>query len=126
MEEIFATDKTRKLIPRIQTFVENELYPLETTENLTHNFSQVAKVLDEKRQLVKQAGLWGIQLSEEEGGQGLTLCEFGQISEILAFSPFGHYTFNCQAPDIGNMELMHKYAPQNLKDKYLHPLMEGN
>jgi acyl-CoA dehydrogenase len=125
MEEIFATDKTKKLVPQIKEFVENELYPLETPENLLHNFSHVAKTLDKKRQLVKQAGLWGLHLPKEDGGLDLTLCEFGQISEILASSPFGHYTFNTQAPDIGNTELMHKYAPKHLKDEYLKPLMNG-
>ena len=125
MEEIFATDKTRKLVPQIREFVENELFPLETTENLLHNFSHVAKTLDKKRKLVKKANLWGLHLPEEDGGLNLTLCEFGQISEVLATSPFGHYTFNTQAPDIGNTELMHKYAPKHLKDEYLKPLMEG-
>ena len=125
MEEIFATDKTRKLVPQIREFVENELFPLETTENLMHDFSHVAKTLDKKRKLVKKANLWGLHLPEEDGGLNLTLCEFGQISEVLATSPFGHYTFNTQAPDIGNTELMHKYAPKHLKDEYLKPLMEG-
>lgn len=126
MEPIFATDHTRELIPRIREFIENEIIPLETAEHLTGNFSKVAKILDQKRELVKQAGLWGLQHSEDEGGLGLTLCEFGQVSEVLAYSPFGHYTFNCQAPDIGNMELMHKYAPEHLKQQYLEPLKEGH
>jgi alkylation response protein AidB-like acyl-CoA dehydrogenase len=75
--------------------------------------------------LVKKAGLWGLQHTVEEGGHGLSLCEFGQVSEVLASTPFGHYTFNCQAPDIGNMELIGRYASQAIKDKYLHPLIEG-
>jgi alkylation response protein AidB-like acyl-CoA dehydrogenase len=33
--------------------------------------------------------------------------------------------FNCNAPDIGNMELMHQFASAELKEKYLHPLMNG-
>lgn len=125
MEPIFATDHTRALIPRIRDFIQNEIIPLETTEHLTGNFSKVARLLDEKRELVKKAGLWGLQHSVAEGGLGLSLCEFGQISEVLAYSPFGHYTFNCQAPDIGNMELLHKYAPEPLKQTYLEPLKEG-
>ncbi|WP_266369125.1 acyl-CoA dehydrogenase family protein [Tellurirhabdus rosea] len=126
MEDLFATERTRELLPRIRDFVQNELYPLETTENLTHHFSHVEPILQQKRQLVKKAGLWGLHLPEEDGGLNLTLCEFGQISEVLASSPFGHFVFNTQAPDIGNTELMHKYAPGHLKDRYLKPLMEGD
>lgn len=125
MESLFATDRLRTLLPRIQAFVETELYPLETTENLTGNFSRIEPLLQEKRKLVKEAGLWGLHLPEADGGLNLTLCEFGQISEVLARSPFGHFVFNTQAPDIGNTELLHKYAPEHLKEKYLKPLMEG-
>lgn len=125
MEPIFATDHTRELIPRLREFIQKELIPLETAEHLTGNFSKVAKILDQKRELVRRAGLWGLQHSVDEGGLGLSLCEFGQVSEVLAYSPFGHYTFNCQAPDIGNMELMHRHAPDHLKQTYLEPLKEG-
>lgn len=126
MEPLFATPQTEALAPRIREFVLNELVPLETTEHLTGNFSIVARVLDQKRELVRKAGLWGLQHSLDEGGLGLSLCEFGQISELLAWSPFGHYTFNCQAPDIGNMELMHRHAPDTLRNRYLDPLKEGH
>ncbi|HEV7349114.1 acyl-CoA dehydrogenase family protein [Telluribacter sp.] len=125
MEEIFATEKTRNLVPRIQEFVQNELVPLETAEHLTGNFSKVARQLDEKRELVKKAGLWNLQWSEVEGGHGLSLCEFGQVSEALAWTPFGHYTFNCQAPDIGNMELLHRHASEDIKHRFLEPLKAG-
>ncbi len=125
METLFATERLKALLPRIQTFVETELYPLETTENLTRNFSLVEPLLLEKRKRVKAAGLWGLHLPEADGGLDLTLCEFGQISEVLARSPFGHFVFNTQAPDIGNTELLHKYAPALLKEKYLKPLMAG-
>jgi alkylation response protein AidB-like acyl-CoA dehydrogenase len=125
METLFITDKLKDLLPKIKAFVETELYPLETTENLAHNFSFIEPILQEKRALVKKAGLWGLHLSVEDGGLGLTLCEFGQISEVLASSPFGHFVFNTQAPDIGNTELLHKYAHKHLKDKYLKPLMDG-
>ncbi|WP_128545518.1 acyl-CoA dehydrogenase family protein [Larkinella soli] len=125
MEDLFATDQTRDLVPRIRAFVETELFPLETAEYLTGRFSRVAALLDQKRDLVKKAGLWGLQLGAGEGGPGLTLCEFGQVSEVMAASPFGHYTFNCQAPDIGNMELMHRHASDALKSRYLEPLRDG-
>jgi acyl-CoA dehydrogenase len=125
MENLFATERLRQLLPRIREFVETELYPLESTENLTRNFSYVEPLLLKKRQLVRKAGLWGLHLPQKEGGLELTLCEFGQISEVLAHSPFGHFVFNTQAPDIGNTELLHRYAPVHLKERYLKPLMQG-
>ncbi len=124
-ETLFLTDKLKTILPKIKEFLVNEIYPLETSEHLTGKFSKVAKILDQKRELVRAAGLWGLQHTEEEGGLGLTLCEFGQVSELLATTPFGHYTFHCQAPDIGNMELIGKYASQEIKDRFLHPLIEG-
>ena len=33
--------------------------------------------------------------------------------------------FGCQAPDIGNTELLHKFASDELKERYLKPLMAG-
>ena len=98
MESLFATKRLRSLLPQIQEFVETELYPLETTENLTQDFSRIEPTLLAKRKRVKEAGLWGMHLPEADGGLDLTLCEFGQISEVLARSPFGHFVFNTQAP----------------------------
>lgn len=118
MENIFASDKLNDFLPRVKSFVETELYPLETVEILTKPFSKIKKTLDKKRELVKNAGLWGLQ-------HHLTLLEFGQVSEILAMTPFGHYVFNCQAPDIGNMELLEKHANDQLKHDWLVALMRG-
>ncbi len=113
------------LLQKIKSFVETELYPLETTENLTGNFSQIEPILLRLREKVKEVGLWGLALPLDMGGKGLSLMQFGKVSEILAKSPFGHFTFNSQAPDIGNMELLHKYASKEIKDKYLNPLAKG-
>ena len=125
MEEVFATDRLKELLPKVTHFVKTELLPLEK-EYHHRPFAEVAKVLKQKRELVKAAGLWGLHLPKKEGGLGLTLCEFGQLSEAMAMAPFyGHYTFNCQAPDIGNMELISKFGTEEIKKQFLHQLLEG-
>jgi acyl-CoA dehydrogenase len=118
MENLFTSDKLNELLPKVRAFVETELFPIETVENLTKPFSKIQKTLDKKRELVKNLGLWGLQ-------HHLSLLEFGQVSEVLAMTPFGHYVFNCQAPDIGNMELLAKHAPDTLKHDWLVGLMKG-
>jgi alkylation response protein AidB-like acyl-CoA dehydrogenase len=125
MEPIFATDRLRELLPKVRAFVDSELIPLEKDHH-SRTPAETFALLDKKRDLVRKAGLWGIHLSKDEGGLGLTLCEFGQVSEQLAWAPlYGHYAFNCQAPDIGNMELLSKFGTADQKKNYLHPLMEG-
>jgi alkylation response protein AidB-like acyl-CoA dehydrogenase len=102
MEQIFATERLAALLPQVKAFVLEELVPLEK-DHTTRPFKQTEKILEQKREKVKALGLWNLHLPKEEGGQGLTLCEFGQISEALSLAPYyGQYTFNCQAPDIGN------------------------
>jgi alkylation response protein AidB-like acyl-CoA dehydrogenase len=126
METIFTTERVRPLLARVCEFVQTELIPLEDGFS-HHSLGAIIPILDQKRQQVKAAGLWGLHLSKAEGGHGLTLCEFGQISEVLAHAPFfGHYVFGCQAPDIGNTELLHKFASEELKERYLKPLMAGD
>ena len=125
MEEIFITPRIQNLLPAIRNFVETELVPLEK-DHSNRKGKETEALLQEKRKLVKENGWWNLHLSKEQGGMGLTLCEFGQISEILSLAPYyGQYTFNCQAPDIGNTELLNHYASPEIKAKFLQPLIEG-
>ena len=39
--------------------------------------------------------------------------------------PIGHYVFNCQAPDAGNIEILHKYGTESQQAQYLKPLVDG-
>ncbi len=73
----------------------------------------------------KRIGGWAPHLSPEHGGMGLSLVQFARVSEALGRSPIGHWLCNCQAPDIGNMELMHSHAAAALQTRWLAPLMHG-
>ncbi len=124
MNQLFATDKLKTLYPKVKTFVEEELYPTEL-HLLKGDWKETEQILNAKRQIAKKLGLWAPYLSVEEGGLGLSMVEFGQISELLGTSVIGHYVLNCQAPDIGNIELLHQFASDEIKETYLKPLMNG-
>jgi alkylation response protein AidB-like acyl-CoA dehydrogenase len=108
----------------IETFLREELIPLEK-DFLTGETAELMPVLDNKRSQVKELGLWLPHLPKEYGGMGLSLTEFAHVSEILGFSPLGHYVFNCQAPDVGNMELLLHFGSDEQKERYLIPLAKG-
>ncbi len=124
MVELFATDHLRKLLPRYRAFIQEELYPLEIAL-INIPFNEADQILQQKRKLARKQGLWAPYLPEAEGGAGLSLTEFGQISEVMGTTPFGHFVFNCNAPDIGNIELLHRHAAPALKKKFLQPLIQG-
>ena len=124
MVDIFASDRLQKVFPAFKLFIEQELLP-EEKKLLSLPFYEATKILDIKRNKARELGLWAPYLPESEGCMGLTMLEFAQVSEQMATTPFGHYVFNCQAPDIGNIELLHKHASSALQEQFLKPLMKG-
>ena len=56
---------------------------------------------------------------------GLSLMEFAFVSEELGRTPLGHYSFHCQAPDVGNMEILHEFGTPEQKRTWLEPLAAG-
>jgi alkylation response protein AidB-like acyl-CoA dehydrogenase len=118
------TDRVRTLLPKIQDFLRAEVYALEA-DFLRRPFRELLPALKEKRDEVKALGLWAPHLPEEYGGLGLSLSEFALVSEELGRTPLGHYVFNCQAPDIGNMEVLISHATPAQKETYLLPLVRG-
>lgn len=119
-----ASNRLKEILTRVQEFLEQELYPLET-EARSKSWNQLVPLLEEKRLQVKQLGLWTPQVPEAWGGLGLSVWEFGQVSAVLGQSPYGHYVFNCQAPDAGNMEILIEFGTAMQQERFLKPLLAG-
>lgn len=118
------SDKMQTIIAMIDEFVEKELVSLEPGF-LARPLSELWPVLEEKRLLVKQMELWAPNHPREYGGMELDLMEHALVSESLGRSPLGHYVFGCQAPDAGNIEILHMYGTAEQKAAYLAPLVAG-
>jgi alkylation response protein AidB-like acyl-CoA dehydrogenase len=116
--------KMQTILGMINEFVDRELIPLEP-EFLTQPASSLEPVFAEKRRMVKQMELWAPNHPREYGGMGLDLMEHALVSEALGRSPLGHYVFGCQAPDAGNIEILHQFGSEEQKRTYLQPLVDG-
>jgi alkylation response protein AidB-like acyl-CoA dehydrogenase len=116
--------RVKPLVERLRAFVQEEVVPLEPAF-LNGEFVALLPQLAEVRAHVRAAGLWAPHLPERYGGLGLSLHEFAYVSEELGRSPLGHYAFNCQPPDIANMELLLRYGSEEQKQHYLEPLACG-
>ena len=119
------SDRVREVRQTAREFMKKEIYPLEA--KFRHDgFAAVLPDLREARAKAKETGLWAAHLPEEWGGAGLSLTEFAHLSEELGRSPLGHYAFNVQAPDVGNMELLLSHGTAEQKDRWLRPLVRGD
>ena len=119
-----VSEKMQTIIGMINEFVDKELIPMEA-EFLSHDFHEMLPAIREKQEMVKKMELWAPNFPAELGGMGLSLLEHGLVSEALGRSPLGHYTFWCQAPDAGNVEILHMFGNEEQKEKYLKPLIQG-
>lgn len=118
------SEKMQIILEMIEEFVEKELIPLETAF-MNKSFKEMLPALKEKREMVKKMELWGPNYPKEIGGMGLSLLEHGLVSEALGRTPIGHYIFGCQAPDAGNIEILHLHGNIEQKADYLNPLVSG-
>ncbi len=116
--------KVKSLRGILREFMQKEVYPLEPRLR-REGFKALVPLLREKRERARQTGLWAAHVPEKFGGAGLSLTEFAHMSEELGRSPIGHYLFNCQAPDVGNMEILMEYGTPEQQQRFLQPLVRG-
>ena len=109
----------------VTAFIEEHAIPLEP-RLFKEGFAAILPELTALRARVREMGLWAPHLPPNLGGRGYSLLPFAQISETLGRSPLGHYLFNCQAPDIGNMEILLAYGTPEQRERFLLPLTRGD
>jgi acyl-CoA dehydrogenase len=112
-------------LAEVRDFLETEAYPLER-EFLGKEFEEMLPALNKLRTKVRERGWWLPQIDKEHGGLGLSLVEHGLLSAELGRTPIGHFIFNAQAPDAGNMEILIQHGTAAQKEKYLKPLATGS
>nr|BAG60803.1 unnamed protein product [Homo sapiens] len=100
----------------------------EVTEFYVQNENSVDKwgkplVIDKLKEMAKVEGLWNLFLPAVSG---LSHVDYALIAEETGKCFFAPDVFNCQAPDTGNMEVLHLYGSEEQKKQWLEPLLQGN
>jgi alkylation response protein AidB-like acyl-CoA dehydrogenase len=112
------------ILAMVDDFVRRELIPLEG-EMLHGSRDELDRQMERVQQKVRQMGLWAPNHPVAFGGLGLSMVEHGLLSEALGRTPLGHLAFGTQAPDAGNVEILHAHATEEQRELYLRPLVEG-
>ena len=123
------SEKTRAMQRCVQDFVDAHVLPhhrawFDATERGEHP----TKLIDDLKALARDEGLWNLflpALADDEPGTRLTNLEYAPLAEIMGRLSWSSEVFNCNAPDTGNMELMHLFAKPQQRERWLKPLLRG-
>ena len=83
------------------------------------------EILEGLKSRARERGLWNFWLTGSERGYGLTTVEYAYLAEEMGKAHLGAETFNCSAPDTGNMEVLERYGSPEHKARWLAPLLDG-
>ena len=122
------SNKSIELQEQVKSFMDEHVYPNEsniTEEINSGNIWEPSSIIEELKEKAKGEGLWNLFLPESDKGAGLSNLDYAPLCEIMGRSPYAPEVFNCNAPDTGNMEVFERYASEELKEKWLTPLLKG-
>jgi acyl-CoA dehydrogenase len=125
------SDKVKTLLRRLGTFFEEHIYPNEAAvAEIVSKREGKARwepipIIEELKPKARAAGLWNMFLPHSERGAGLTNLEYAPLCEVMGRVSWSSEVFNCSAPDTGNMEILERYATDEIKARFLVPLLKG-
>jgi acyl-CoA dehydrogenase len=127
------TERLKPIHAQVAAMVRDEVMPLDEEflaevgkagDRWTYSKRQT-EILEGLKSRARERGLWNFWLTGSERGYGLTTVEYAYLAEEMGKVHLGAETFNCSAPDTGNMEVLERYGSQAQKDNWLAPLLDG-
>jgi acyl-CoA dehydrogenase len=123
------TPRVRELCKRLENFISEYITPR------IGQFNREARAgvypvsfMADLRALAREEGLWNLflpHLNDDEPGTRLSNLEYAPLAEIMGRIGWASEVFNCNAPDTGNMELLHQFATPEQRARWLIPLLNG-
>ncbi|TJW10114.1 MAG: acyl-CoA dehydrogenase [Mesorhizobium sp.] len=127
------TERLKPIHARVAAMVRDEITPLSEEflaeigkggDRWVHSARQT-EILEVLKTTAKERGLWNFWLTGSERGYGLSTVEYAYLAEEMGKAHLGAETFNCSAPDTGNMEVLERYGSMEHKKEWLEPLLDG-
>lgn len=123
------SEKTEQLRAQLTNFMDTYVVPrIGQYNEEVHAGKFPVSFMEDLKALAKEEGLWNLflpHLREGEPGTKLTNLEYAPLAEIMGRVPWSSEVFNCNAPDTGNMEVLHMFATEAQREEWLVPLMNG-
>jgi acyl-CoA dehydrogenase len=122
--------QARDLKARLEAFMAAHVYPSERAL-LDHRQTRPDRwspppLLDELKEKARAEGLWNLFYAHGPEGPGLSNFDYAHLCEVLGRSLAAPEIFNCNAPDVGNMEILAAYGTDAQKERWLKPLLDAS
>ncbi|TIW91333.1 MAG: acyl-CoA dehydrogenase, partial [Mesorhizobium sp.] len=127
------TERLKPIHARVAAMVRDEIMPLDREflsevgkegDRWVYTARQ-SEILEGLKRTARERGLWNFWLTGSERGYGLSTVEYAYLAEEMGKAHLGAETFNCSAPDTGNMEVLERYGSAGHKKAWLEPLLDG-
>jgi acyl-CoA dehydrogenase len=123
------SSRVEALRAQLQAFMERHVEPAAAEwQREVDAGSRHPEIIEQLKPLARAEGLWNLflpALHDEEPGQGLSNLEYAPLAEIMGRVVWSAEVFNCSAPDTGNMEILHLFATDAQRHRWLDPLLAG-
>jgi acyl-CoA dehydrogenase len=124
--EFRHSDRALHWQERVGRFLDDRVLPREAEyrAQVAEDHTRQPPAMEEMKAQAREAGLWNMFLPGDHGA-GLTNLEYAPLAELMGRHLWSAEVFNCNAPDTGNMEVLHMYGNEAQQAKWLKPLMAG-
>jgi acyl-CoA dehydrogenase len=123
------SNRAQEFRERLLAFMNESIYPAEPVwaeqmqaADTPHHH---APVMEDLKEEARRRGLWNLFLPDEAHGAGLSNLEYAPLAEVMGRTRIAPEACNCNAPDTGNMEVLHQFGSEEQKQRWLEPLLEG-
>jgi acyl-CoA dehydrogenase len=129
--DLGITKHLQPILEAVRDMVRNEIMPLDEEflaevgakgDRWSYTPRQT-EILEGLKAKAKERGLWNLWRTQSD--RGLTTVEYAYLAEEMGKAHLGAETFNCSAPDTGNMEVFDRYSTAEHKKQWLEPLLNG-
>ena len=127
--DLAPSPRAAELVAQARAFVDERVLPAEPeyaqwlAAHADGSHPDVPEVVERLKREARARGLWNLFLPDISG---LSVVDYAHLAEVTGWSPLlAAEAMNCQAPDTGNMEVLHHFGTPAQKARWLEPLLEG-
>ena len=121
--------RAEQWLPILQRFMADLVLPADAD---WHRYAAAGHypldVIEPLKQQARALGLWNLflpGLRASEPGTRFDNLDYAPLAEAMGRVPWASEVFNSNAPDTGNIELLHRFATPAQAERWLRPLLDG-